>query len=147
MKIRFLLALVGLAISFALPTFAQQTNTPDPQIIEQIAAHQKIYDEAMNNGEATALASKMFTEDAVLVTHTGKIYCRVAIEKYLADMFKQVQFSNHTVKEDPYHLIATTTAIEIWRNGEWRLTWQVTGGEPTPAKGYCQPLRFLRTVF
>src|SRR5260370_22179625 len=29
MKIRLLLALVGLAISFALPIFAQQTNTPD----------------------------------------------------------------------------------------------------------------------
>src|SRR5260370_26840032 len=28
MKIRLLLALVGLAISFALPIFAQQTNTP-----------------------------------------------------------------------------------------------------------------------
>jgi hypothetical protein len=30
MKIRSVLALVGLAISFALPTFAQQTNTPNP---------------------------------------------------------------------------------------------------------------------
>src|SRR5271165_1362859 len=30
MKIRSVLALVGLAISFALPTFAQQTNTPSP---------------------------------------------------------------------------------------------------------------------
>src|SRR5260370_5683609 len=29
MKIRLLLALAGLAISFALPIFAQQTNTPD----------------------------------------------------------------------------------------------------------------------
>ena len=29
MKIRLLLALVGWAISFAVPTFARQTNTPD----------------------------------------------------------------------------------------------------------------------
>src|SRR5258708_20885745 len=29
MKIRLLLALAGLAISFALPIYAQQTNTPD----------------------------------------------------------------------------------------------------------------------
>ena len=29
MKIRLVVALVGLAMSFALPTFAQQTNTPD----------------------------------------------------------------------------------------------------------------------
>ncbi len=32
MKIRFLLALVGLAISFSVPGLAQQTNTPDPQL-------------------------------------------------------------------------------------------------------------------
>jgi hypothetical protein len=68
-----------LAISFALPTFAQQTNAPDPKIIEQIAARQKIYDEAMNNGDAAALAGKMFTEDAVLVTDTGPLYGREAI--------------------------------------------------------------------
>jgi len=36
MKIRSLLALVGLAISFALPAFAQQTNPPDPQLRQQI---------------------------------------------------------------------------------------------------------------
>jgi hypothetical protein len=35
MEIRLLLALVGLPISFALPTFAQQTNTPDPQLRQQ----------------------------------------------------------------------------------------------------------------
>jgi hypothetical protein len=38
MKIRFLLALVGLAISFALPTVAQQTNTPDPQLRQALDA-------------------------------------------------------------------------------------------------------------
>jgi hypothetical protein len=32
MKIRFALALAGLAISLALPTFAQQANTVDPQL-------------------------------------------------------------------------------------------------------------------
>jgi hypothetical protein len=36
MKIRSLLALVGLAISLALPAFAQQTNAPDPQLRQQI---------------------------------------------------------------------------------------------------------------
>jgi hypothetical protein len=36
MKIRSLLVIVGLAIAFALPTFAQQTNTPDPQLRQQI---------------------------------------------------------------------------------------------------------------
>ena len=36
MKIRSLLALVGLAICFALPAFAQQANAPDPQPAQQI---------------------------------------------------------------------------------------------------------------
>jgi hypothetical protein len=35
MKIRLLLALVGSAMGVALPTFAQQTNTPDPQLRQQ----------------------------------------------------------------------------------------------------------------
>jgi hypothetical protein len=38
MKTRLLGALVGLAISFALPTYAQQKETVDPQLI------QKLYD-------------------------------------------------------------------------------------------------------
>jgi hypothetical protein len=38
MKTRSVVALVGLAISSALPTFAQQTNTPDPQLREQLVA-------------------------------------------------------------------------------------------------------------
>ena len=35
MKIRSLLALAGLAISFAVPTFAQQKDTVDPRIAQQ----------------------------------------------------------------------------------------------------------------
>ena len=52
MKIRFLLALVGLAIDFAVPTFAQQKVTGDPQITEQLKALSKKTDEAFNNGDA-----------------------------------------------------------------------------------------------
>jgi hypothetical protein len=37
-KTRLLGALVGLAITFALPTFAQQTNAPNPQLREQMVA-------------------------------------------------------------------------------------------------------------
>ena len=35
MKIPLLLVLVGLAISFALPTFAQEQNSVDPQAVQQ----------------------------------------------------------------------------------------------------------------
>jgi len=42
MKMRLLPALAGLAIGFALPTFAQQKDTVDPEIRQQIeAAHMK----------------------------------------------------------------------------------------------------------
>ena len=66
MKIRFLLALVWLAISFALPTFAQQKDTVDPQTAEQLSALPKKFVAAFNNNDAAALAA-LYTEDAVLV--------------------------------------------------------------------------------
>jgi hypothetical protein len=36
MKIRLLLSLAGLALGFALPTVAQQTNTPAPGATKEI---------------------------------------------------------------------------------------------------------------
>ena len=36
MEIRLLLALVGLAMSFALPTLAQQKDAPDPELRQMI---------------------------------------------------------------------------------------------------------------
>jgi hypothetical protein len=36
MKTRLLLAVVGLAIGSALPTFAQQTNKPDAQLRQKL---------------------------------------------------------------------------------------------------------------
>src|SRR5690242_2183853 len=61
MKTRLLGALVGLAISFALPTFAQ---TVDPQTRQQIEAAEKNYDVAFNKNDAAAVAA-LFTTDAV----------------------------------------------------------------------------------
>ena len=70
MKIRLLPALVGLAIGFALPTFAQQTNTPDPQLREQIVALFGKFTEAWNNNDAAALAA-LYTKDAVFCGGEG----------------------------------------------------------------------------
>ena len=55
MKIRSVVTLVGLAISFALPTFAQQKDTADPQLREALAAYNKKEDEAFNNGDAAGV--------------------------------------------------------------------------------------------
>jgi ketosteroid isomerase-like protein len=136
MKIRLLLALVGLAIGFALPTFAQQTNTPgsDPQIIEQLDALGKKFSEAWNNNDAAALAA-FYTEDAVRVNDTGPIYGRDAIQKLYADLFKQVHISNHFNKRDQYHAIGTA-GNEVWANGEWSSTAQGKDWGPIDNKGY-----------
>src|SRR5262249_19841924 len=66
MKTRSVVALVGLAISFALPTFGQQKEMVDPQIVEQLIALGKKFDDAFNNNDAAAVAA-LFTKDAVLV--------------------------------------------------------------------------------
>jgi ketosteroid isomerase-like protein len=89
MKIFLPVALVALAIAFALPTFAQQKDTVDPQIIQQYIALGKKFDGALNNNDAVALDA-CFTKDAVDVADTGPIYGRDAIEKMYADLFKQI---------------------------------------------------------
>ncbi|MBW0000286.1 MAG: SgcJ/EcaC family oxidoreductase [Verrucomicrobia bacterium] len=135
MKIRLLGALVGLAINFAVPTFAQEKETVDPQTAQQIRALSIKYDEAFNNNDAAALAA-LYMEDAVEVTDTGPIYGREAIEKHFADVFKQVHVTNHLGEGDQYSPHIIGPGNEIWANGEWSLTFQGKSGGPIQAKGY-----------
>jgi ketosteroid isomerase-like protein len=148
MKIHLPLALVGLAISFASPTVAQQTNTLDPQIIEQLNASSKKIDEAFNNGDAAAMAA-LFTDDAVLVTDRGPIYGREAIEEYHAGLFMQFHFSNHLGKRDQYspHIIGTA-GNEVWSIGQWNTTMQGKNpGDPIQLKGAIgRRLVFVRAI-
>ena len=113
----------------------EQTNTPDPQLRQQLSAKCKKYDEAFNNNDAAAVAA-FFTEDAVLVTDRGPVYGREAIEKSYADMFQQWRVSNHIGKPDQYspHVIGTA-GNEAWSNGEWSLTLQGQTGDSIPLKG------------
>ena len=86
MKIRLIVALVGLAISFALPTLAQEQNTVDPEVRQQIeAAHMKFV-EAFNKHDAAAMAA-LFTFDAVQMLDWGEggtFSGQQAIEKHYA---------------------------------------------------------------
>jgi hypothetical protein len=76
MKIRYLLlTLAGLVSTYALPTFAQQTNTPDPQLRQQIVALLEKFTEAWNNNDAAALAA---TKDAVFVEEKAQDRITVA---------------------------------------------------------------------
>ena len=136
MKTLLLLVLAGSAIGFGLPTFAQQTNTPDPQLRHMLDALTQKTDEAYNDGDATALAA-LYTEDAVLVTDAGPIYGRKAIEKHYATLFERIHFIKHLSKADEYspHIIGTA-GNEVWRNAEWSETLQGQNGGPIQLKGY-----------
>jgi|SRR5215469_10155723 len=141
MKMRLITALSGLAITFAVPAFAQQTNTPDPQLRQALDALDKKNDEAFNNGDAASLAA-LYTEDAVEVTDQGPIYGRQAIEKHYADLFQKVHFSNYTVKADQYspHNVGAD-GYEAWSNGEWSATIQGQNFGPIQLKGFWSAIK------
>jgi uncharacterized protein (TIGR02246 family) len=140
MKIRSV-ALVGLAITFAVPTFAQEKDAVDPQVIEQLAQIDKKYAEAVNNNDAAAVAA-LFTEDAVYVTDRGLIYGRQAVEKQYAEWFKGAHASDHVGKGDPNsaHFTGMIDILGMTNNvmisGEWSGTWQAPGQKPEHLKGY-----------
>ena len=134
MKTRLLGTLVGLAISFALPTFAQQKEPVDPQLIQKLDTMSKKYNEAFNNHDAAAIAA-VYTEDAVFVQDTGPLYGRQAIEKFHADLFKSWQPKNHTSTIDP-HSVRMLGSDTLTRGGEWSETGKGKNVEDVPIKGY-----------
>ena len=140
MKTRLLGALVGLAISLALPIFAQQTYTPDPQLRQKLVDAIKKHTDALDKNDANAVAAN-FTEDAVNVEQDGTTFGRAAIEKLWADRFKQVHFSNNkvTVDDDSPHM--TTDGKQMWATGSWSATIQGEKFGPTEIKGYWAVIR------
>jgi hypothetical protein len=70
MKIRSLVALAALAISFAVPALAQEQNAVDPEVRQQIEDAYKQRVDAYNKQDAAAFAA-FFTQDAVRVNATG----------------------------------------------------------------------------
>ncbi|HEY0789426.1 MAG TPA: SgcJ/EcaC family oxidoreductase [Chthoniobacterales bacterium] len=141
MKRHALLALVGLVIGFALPTFAQQTNTPDPQLRQKLVDVIAKHAEAMNKNDAAAAAA-LFTEDAVYVTDKGPVNGRLAIEKMYTDLFQNVHFSNHLITVDPDcpHLIGRE-GNQMWATGGWSSTIQGQNFGPVEIKGYWSVIR------
>ena len=63
---RLLLAFTALAIGFAVLVLAQEKNTIDPAVRQQIEAVNMKYDEAYNKGDAAAIVAR-YTQDAVEV--------------------------------------------------------------------------------
>ena len=136
MRIRLVVVLAGLAISFALPTFAQQKDVADPQTIQKIIALWKAFDEAHMDNDAAAVAS-LYTRDAVFLTPEGPIIGRQAIRKWFADVYQWWHPKNRITKVDgnAVHLIGTD-GNELWSTEEWSETGQSKTGEPISIKGY-----------
>jgi hypothetical protein len=80
MKMRLLLALVGLAVSFAPPAFAQPKDKVDPETARQVRALASNYDAAFNRQDAVTVAG-LYAEDAVFNTPEGTFQGRQAIEE------------------------------------------------------------------
>jgi hypothetical protein len=66
MKIRLLVAFVGLVIGFAVRTFAQDTNAVTPEVRQQIEAAVMKFQDAYNKHDPVALAA-LYTQDGVEV--------------------------------------------------------------------------------
>jgi hypothetical protein len=103
MKIR-LLALVALAIGFAVPSFALEKDTVDPEVRQQIQAELVKFDDAFNNNDAAAIVA-LFTPDAIEVFGWEKsltaAFGRHAIERRYALREPFPEFSNKLVQVYP----------------------------------------------
>jgi ketosteroid isomerase-like protein len=98
MKIRSIVALAGLTISFAMPAFAEEKEevnsflfraiAASPQIVQQLEAINLKFDEAFNKHDATAVGA-LYITNAVQVTPVGSFSGREAIEGYVTDLFQR----------------------------------------------------------
>ena len=132
-------ALVGLAISFALPTYAQQKDLADPQTIQKFLAMGKAASEAHNNLDAAAFAA-IYARNAVFLTPDRPIIGRQAIQKWFTDFFQQspLRPQNSMGKFDgnAFHLIGTA-GNALWATGEYSETIPgKTGEPPIPVHSY-----------
>jgi uncharacterized protein (TIGR02246 family) len=136
MKTRLLGVIVGTALSFALPSYAQQKDLADTQTTQKILAIGKALDEAINDNDPAAIAA-LYTRDAAFVTTEGPIIGRQAIQKWSADLYQWWHPKNRISKVDgnAFHLICAA-GNEVWAMGEFSETGQGKNGEPIPIKGY-----------
>ena len=73
MKMRVLLTLSVLAVGLSVSALAQQKDTADSQLAQQLEATGRTSDEGFNKGDAAAIAA-LFTQDAVLLLEDGPVY-------------------------------------------------------------------------
>jgi uncharacterized protein (TIGR02246 family) len=131
MKVRLLLALVGLAIGFVVPAFAQQQDTVDPKIADQVRALATKYDAAFNQNDAAAIAA-LITEDAVWMTRHGTLSGRQAVQNYYADYsLRRYHCNNVSTKCDQVNKFGD----DVDAIGTWSCTFQDGFGHTKYVKG------------
>jgi uncharacterized protein (TIGR02246 family) len=133
MKIRLLFALVGLATSFAVPTFAEQNDIAAARIVQQrdllgvpdaLAKFDELHhklEEAYNKNDAAAVAA-LFTKDGVLVAPDGIFGGRQQIEERYADAFQRWPITDFVCSHERFHLNSIDNAV--WSTGEWGSAFQ-----------------------
>jgi ketosteroid isomerase-like protein len=121
MKIRLVVALLGLAIGFAVPVLAQESDTVTPQTRQEVEAVDAQLDEAINNNNATAAAA-LFTEDAILMLpleyaaeRSGIFSGRQDIEKWFVQKFTEYHVTDSKGKLDQINAVDAG----VWAVGEW----------------------------
>src|SRR5271170_1034202 len=117
MKTRLVVALAGLATSFALPAFAQEKDKVDLKIEQQIRLLAADYDAAINKHDPAAVAA-LYAQNAVRATalNDGTFYGRPAIEKAYAKYdFGRWQVTNYFTRI--YRL--TPVGNEVRSTGTW----------------------------
>jgi uncharacterized protein (TIGR02246 family) len=120
LRIRFLHALLGLAISFAVATFAQQKGTVDEEIAQQVRALASNYDAAFNRQDAVTVAG-LYVEDAVFNTPEGTFQGRQAIEElYAKHYFGEVHSKNVVTVVNE----AIAAGNEVRATGTWSDTFE-----------------------
>ena len=109
MKTHLLFTLVGLAIGFALPTFAQEKAAtpavPNPfqpipavaALVQQLEAINEKLDEAFNKHDATAVAA-FYTKNAILSSSLGIASGLPDIEKHFTNIFQRFSPSDNSTK-------------------------------------------------
>ena len=100
MKMPILITIAGFAIGFAVPALAQEKDSVDPEVRQQIEAELVKYDDAFNKHDAVAIAD-LFALDAVEVfgweSEGGAVFGQQAIQKRYA-VNLAAGMNNHAIK-------------------------------------------------
>jgi ketosteroid isomerase-like protein len=117
MRLRLLPAIAGLAVGLILPATAQEQNTVDPEVRQQIEALVVNLDEAYNKSDAPAVAA-LFAPDAVEVWYGqpegGLASGQQAIEKrYAGELGPSPHHLSHKLLQ-AYPIGSDICAIMEW---------------------------------